>query len=74
MFTDNCGDNYKQLNFGKKMKDITFHPTKKDTLIALNDDNNFMYSKDQGKTWEIKENNIQELTFAKFSDNAYFAN
>ena len=74
MITNDCGDDYKQLNFGKKMKDILYHPLEKNIVCGLDNDNNFILSKDGAVTWKIVKENIQEYTFAKFSDNAYLAN
>lgn len=42
--------------------------------MALDKDDNLLLSEDNGKTWKQIFQNVKEFIFAKYSDNAYFAN
>ena len=73
LVTFNCGATVQKLNNGIRMKDISFHPSDENLLAALDMDKNLVISKNKGETWEKILDNVEEFTFAKYSDEAYMA-
>ena len=39
IISNDCGDSFKALNEGKKLKDITFHPYDEKLLLGLDNQN-----------------------------------
>ena len=73
LVTFNCGATVQKLNNGIKMKDISFHPSDENLMAALDMQKNLLISKNKGETWEKILDNVEEFTFAKYSDEAYMA-
>ena len=73
LVTFNCGATVQKLNNGIRMKDISFHPSDPDILGALDMNKNLLLSKDKGESWNKILDNVEEFTFAKYSDDAFMA-
>lgn len=42
--------------------------------MALDEENNLLLSDDEGENWKTLQGDVKEFIFAKYSDNAFFAN
>ena len=73
LVTYNCGATVQKLNNGIRMKDISFHPSDENLLAALDMNKNLLLSKNKGESWDKILDNVDEFTFAKYSDEAYMA-
>lgn len=73
MITLDCGETFKPLYQRNKLKDVTFHPTDEKIIVALNNEDRLVYTKDGGSDWKVLAEKVKEFIFAKFSDNSYFA-
>lgn len=73
LVTYNCGSSVQKLNKGLRMKDISFHPSDENLLAALDMEKNLLISKNKGEAWSKILDNVEEFTFAKYSDEAYMA-
>jgi hypothetical protein len=73
LVTYNCGATVQKFNNGVRMKDISFHPSDENLLAALDMNKNLLLSKNKGESWNKILDNVEEFTFAKYSDEAYMA-
>lgn len=73
LVTFNCGATVQKLNNGIRIKDISFHPSDENLLAALDMKKNLLISENKGETWKKILDNVEEFTFAKYSDEAYMA-
>ena len=73
LVTFNCGASLQRLNNGIRMRELMFHPSDAQLIAALDYDKNLLLSKNKGATWDKILGDVDEFSFARYSDEAFLA-